>query len=103
VQPPVAEATAFMSDGFHPVAQRAVARPDAFVSHGHAAAANGFTRPPFAHPVEAHQMGDSFPLGSGRHHFFPKRSFNATLSSIASASIRFSLPLSSSSALRRFA
>jgi hypothetical protein len=37
-----------------------------------------------------HEMRDGFPLGGGRHHFFPSRSFSATLSSIASASIRFS-------------
>jgi hypothetical protein len=30
-------------------------------------------------------MGDSFPLGRGRHHFFPTRSFKAALSSRASA------------------
>jgi hypothetical protein len=32
---------------------------------------------------------ESFPLGSGRHHFFPRISFNATSSNIASASNRF--------------
>ncbi len=31
------------------------------------ATADGFTRPPFAHPINAHEMRDSFPLGrSGR-------------------------------------
>lgn len=50
-----------------------------------------FTRPPFAHPMGPHEVGDSSPLGSGRHHFFPKRSFSAALSSIASANMRFSL------------
>jgi hypothetical protein len=29
-------------------------------------------------------MRDSFPLGRGRHHFFPKRSFKAALSSMIS-------------------
>jgi hypothetical protein len=43
-------------------------------------------------------MRDSFPLGSGRHHFFPSKSFRATLSSIASASMRLSFAFSSSSA-----
>ena len=38
-----------------------------------------------------------------RHHFFPSRSFSATLSSIVFASSRFSLTFSSSSAARRFA
>ncbi|WP_205124642.1 hypothetical protein, partial [Bradyrhizobium sp. MOS001] len=32
------------------------------------------TRPPFAHPEGVSEMGDSFPLGRGRHHFFPTRS-----------------------------
>jgi hypothetical protein len=30
--------------------------PGGLVSHGHAAAADGFTRPPFAHPVRIHQF-----------------------------------------------
>jgi hypothetical protein len=40
----------------------------------------------------ADEMRNSLPLGRGRHHFFPRRSFNATLSSMASASMRLSLP-----------
>jgi len=63
----------------------------------------GFTRPPFAHLVNTHEMSHSLSPGSGRHHFFPRRSFNATLSSIASASMRFSFVFSSSSAFRRLA
>jgi hypothetical protein len=35
-------------------------------------------------------MRDSFLFGRGRHHFLPKRSFNAALSSAESASSRFS-------------
>ena len=52
--------------------------------------ANGPARPPLAHLESRTQMSDSLPLGSGRHHFFAKRSFSATLSSIASASSFFS-------------
>src|SRR5215472_10395985 len=48
-------------------------------------------------------MGDSFPLPCGRHHFFPRRSFNAALSSMASARSRFSRVFSSSSVLSRLA
>lgn len=44
-----------------------------------------------------HQMSDSFPPCCGRHHFFPKRSFKAALSSMASARSRFSFVFSSSS------
>jgi len=61
------------------------------------------TRPPFAHPECSSQMGDSFPLPRGRHHFFPNRSFNAALSSMASASSRFSRVFSSSSVFSRLA
>jgi anaerobic glycerol-3-phosphate dehydrogenase len=57
-----------MGNRFHPVAQDAVIGSGGFLSHGHPATADGFTRPPFAHPVIGHQMGDSFPPGSGRHH-----------------------------------
>jgi hypothetical protein len=72
-------------------------------SHGHAATADGFTRPPFAHPECLPEMRDSFPLARGRHHFFPKRSFNAALSSMASASNRLSRVFSSSSVFSRLA
>jgi hypothetical protein len=50
VQPTIAEAATFMRDRLHPVTQRAVVWSGAVVSHRHAAAANGFTRPPFAIP-----------------------------------------------------
>lgn len=39
--------------------------------------ADSLTLPPFALPMLAHQMRDSVPLGCGRHHFLPKRSFKA--------------------------
>src|SRR4051812_48900951 len=103
MQAPVTEPSPFPGDGLHALAQRGVILACGFVSHGHAAKAGGFTRPPFAHPMGAHEVGDSSPLGSGRHHFFPKRSFSATLSSIASANMRFSLAFSSSSAFSRLA
>src|ERR1700747_620624 len=100
---PIAEAAALMSDRLHTLAKAAIVRPDRLVSHSHAAAADGFTRPPFAHPVGIHEMGDSFPLSRGRHHFFPSKSFSATLSSMASASNRFSRVFSSSNAFSRLA
>ena len=92
-----------LGDGLHALAQGGIIRPDRLVSHRHPARADGFTRPPFAHPVGIHEMGDSFPLGRGRHHFFPNKSFKATLSSMASASNRFSRVFSSSSVLSRLA
>src|SRR3546814_20533918 len=54
-------------------------------------------RPPLAHPMASLEMGDRFPLNGGRHHFFVSKSFSATLSSIVSASNRFSFAFSSSS------
>jgi hypothetical protein len=50
MQAPIAEAAAFMGDRLHALAKAAIIRPGRLVSHGHAAAADGFTRPPFAHP-----------------------------------------------------
>ena len=84
-QPAIAEPAAFLGDRPHPLPKAGFVGPGRLVSHGHAAAADGFTRPPFAHPEGASEMGDSFPLGRGRHHFFPTRSFKAALSSMASA------------------
>jgi len=49
------------------------------------------------------QMRSHFPFSGGRYHFFDSTSFNAALSSIASASNRLSLLFSSSSARRRLA
>ena len=39
-------------------------------THAHRATAYGFTSPPFAHPVNGHDMSDGFPLGSGRYPSF---------------------------------
>jgi hypothetical protein len=85
MQAPIAEATALLGDRPHALAKAGIVHPGRLVFHGHAAAADGFTRPPFAHPECFSQMGDSFPLPRGRHHFFPNRSFSAALSSMASA------------------
>jgi hypothetical protein len=56
---------------------------------------------PLAHVEGRGKMRHGFRSGGGRHHFFPKRSFSAALSSMASASIRFSRPFSSSSPFSR--
>jgi hypothetical protein len=45
-------------------------------------------------------MHDSLALGGGRQNFFCRRSFKATLSSMASARSRFSLAFSSSKLFR---
>jgi len=54
-------------------------------------AADGFTRPPFAHPDPVSQMSDNFPLGRERHHFFPKRCFSTTpgFRDLRTAELRF--------------
>ena len=61
------------------------------------------TRPLLAHLVALFEMGDGLPPGGGRHHSFEGRSFSAVFSSMASASSRFSLAFSSSSAFGRLA
>ncbi|MBP2568499.1 hypothetical protein J2766_005110 [Agrobacterium tumefaciens] len=99
----IAKPTAFMSQRLHTLAKVMVIAAPGFVTDRHPAKADGFTRPPFAHLVVIHQMSDSFPPCCGRHHFFPKRSFKAALSSIESARSRFSFVFSSSSAFRRLA
>src|SRR5690606_1945410 len=97
----VAEPATFLCDCPHPLADFAVVGTAGLVANRHAAAADGFTRPPFAHPEGILQASDSSPLGRGRHHFFPTRSFSAALSSMASARRRFSRVFSSSSAFSR--
>jgi hypothetical protein len=102
-QPPITKAPALPRDHDHPLPQNCFIRTPGVVANRHTATADGFTRPPFAHPVVGYEMRDSFPRGGGRHHFFPKRSFKATLSSIASASSRFNRAFSSSRVFRRLA
>jgi hypothetical protein len=87
---PVAEPASLLRDRLYPLANLVVVGTAGLVANRHAAAADGFIRPPFAHPEGILQAGDSFPLSRGRHHFFPTRSFRAALSSMASASRRFS-------------
>jgi hypothetical protein len=60
-------------------------------------------RPTPAHSMRLAAMSHCLPLRLGRHHFFLGRSLNATLSSMASASIRLSFVFSSSSAFSRLA
>ena len=91
------------SVGAHALAKVAIIAARGFVMDCHAAAAHAFTRPPFAHPMLVHQMRDSFLFGCGRHHFFPNRSFEAALSSMASAKSRFSFVFSFSSVFNRLA
>ncbi|MCS3765786.1 hypothetical protein GGE24_007387 [Bradyrhizobium centrosematis] len=68
MQPPIAEAAALLGDRPHALAKVSIDSLGRPISHGHTAAADGFTRAPFAHPMGIHQMSDSLPLPSGRHH-----------------------------------
>lgn len=61
MQAPIAEAAALLGDRPHELTQGGIIRPERLVSDGHAATADGFTRPQFAHPVGVHES-DSFPL-----------------------------------------
>src|SRR6202008_500838 len=85
---PIAKPPAFMGNLLHPLPKIAIVGARGLVSNRHAAAADGFISPP---------------LGSGPPPFFPNKSFRATLSSMASASSRFSRVFSSSSVFSRLA
>src|SRR5690606_24166342 len=101
VQAPIAEPSPLVGNGFHPIAQHDVIGPKRLVAHRHPATSQYSARPPLAHPIGSLEMGDSIPLGGGRYHFFPRRSFSAALSSMLSASSFLSRAFSSSRAFRR--
>src|SRR5690606_32573654 len=81
--------------------KRGIIVPGGTVTHALAIGIDDTARPPLAHPMTGLEMSDSFPLGGGRQNFFARRSFNATLSSIVSASSRLSFAFSLSSSLSR--
>jgi len=95
VQPAITEAAALPGQDPKPLAQIAIIRPRGLVAHARPISTDQPARPPLAHLPGRLQIRRSLPMRGGRHHFFPSRSFSAALSSIASASIRFSRPLSS--------
>src|SRR5215469_5396196 len=85
------------------LAQPIVIAPSVPVADARPVHGNHTARRPLAHREPASQMSHRLAASSGRHHFFPSRSFNAALSSIASANSRFSLAFSTSKARSRFA
>src|SRR6202042_3538783 len=99
--PAIAEAPSLLGQSFQAFAQRSVIRPPPVITHAGSVASLPPAPPSKAHLVCGLQISRSLPMRGGRHHFFPRRSFSATLSSIASASIRLSLAFSSSSAFNR--
>src|SRR5262249_47823442 len=103
VQPPVTKPPPLLGQGFQPLAQYPVIRPHALVAHARPVTADHPAGPPLAHLEDLAQIRHGLPSRGGPHHFFPSRSFSAALSSMASASIRFKRPFSSSSARSRFA
>ena len=120
VQPPVAEAMTRMSEIAQPRPQRHVVRPPRSIADLRPIRADEGRGPPLAHLEQRPKMSDGLALLGGRswlrlrvrstmesqrraYHFFPRNSFSAAASSIASASSRFSLAFSSSSAFRRLA
>src|SRR5690606_28008803 len=90
VQTSIAEPPTLLGQGLQPIAQDAVVRPRRLVAHARAINAQRPAGPPLAHAISRLEMRRGLSMRSGRHHFFPSRSFSATLSSIASASNRFS-------------
>src|SRR6202035_1917902 len=103
MQATVAEPPALLGQGFQPLAQRHVVRSHALIAHACPVGSDHPAGPPLAHLEGLTQIRRRLPSRGGRHHFFPRRSFSAALSSMASASIRFSRPFSSSSARSRLA
>src|SRR5580704_5132987 len=99
----VAEPAAFTGQRHKPLAQLGIVAPALTVAYRHALAADHPARPPLAHLMDALEVSHGLSLGSGRHHFFVSRSFNAALSSMASANSFFSLAFSPSSARSRLA
>ena len=96
MQASITETPPLVGQRLHAVAQGHVVDPHSLIPRRHPTTPQHPTRPPLAHPMASHEMRDRFPLSSRRHHFFPSRSFSATLSSIVSASSRFSLAFHSS-------
>ena len=103
MQAPTAEASAHMRQGPQPLPQRCIVPSAAAVPYCHPHPACDPARPPLAHLERRTQVSDSLSLGSGRHHFFARRSLSAALSSMASASSFFSLAFSLSSPFTRLA
>ena len=91
MQAAIAETPPLMGHGLHAFAQGHVVDPHGLIPRRHPATAQHPTRPPLAHRMASHQMRDRFLLCGRRHHFFPRRSFKATLSSIVSARSRFNV------------
>jgi hypothetical protein len=87
---PITKTTPFNGNRLHTVPKHTIVRPHGSESYRHPTTLQKFVRPPLAHLMVVSEKCDSFSLRSGRHHLFPRRSFNATLSNIASANNRFS-------------
>src|SRR3954464_2377805 len=103
VQAPITEPPPLLRQGFQPLPQCAILGTHSSVAHAGAVGPDHPASPPLAHLKGLTQLHRCLSSCGGRHHFFPRRSFSAALSSTASASIRFSRPFSSSSAFSRLA
>src|SRR5690606_26690194 len=102
-QPAIAEPSPLDSQGAQPLPQRRVRLSAGAIAHRFAVRLDDGAGPPFADLERRLQVGDGLAHRSGPYHFFESRSFSAALSSMASASRRFSFPFSSSRARRRWA
>src|SRR5262249_56041510 len=97
-RPRIANPRALRSQRSNPRAKLFATAPSVRVAPARPVHGDHTARPPLAHREPASQMSHRLAASSGRHHFFPSRSFNAALSSIASANSRFSLAFSASKA-----
>ena len=101
MQTAIAEPATLVGQLAQLLTQASIIVPGGTVTHALAIGIDDTARPPLAHPVAGLEMSYSFPHGGGRQNFFASRSFNATLSSIVSASSRLSFAFSLSSSLSR--
>ena len=94
-QSPVAEPTALGCQLAQARTHRGIVAASRAVSDARPVRADDRARPPLAHPQAVPEMRDRLAPGGRRYHFFASRSFSPALSSIASASSRFSNRFSS--------
>jgi hypothetical protein len=97
VQPSIAKAPTLSRQNLQPGTQGRIVWPLSPIPNASTIDAQNPAGVPLAHLMRRPQIRRCLTARRRRHHFFPSKSFNAALSSIASASIRLSLPFSSSS------
>src|SRR3979490_1748240 len=101
VQATIPKPPSLLGEGLQPLAQDHVVWSHALIAHARPIGPDHPAGPPLSLLEGLTHTRRRLPSRRGRHPFFPSRSFSAALSSMVSASIRFSRPFSSSSARSR--